>query len=509
MTTTDNQTNKVAAAETGNADAAKKKPTKKEISKMKEAGRNKRKAASKERKAKKAAEKQEPKENPVTVTFDEEGFAHFHGRAYNMTEAKNKALEPYHKILLLRGLELQLDPTKEQMNLAAQANGCSRVVRNDYLEKRIAQYEQDRTTLSVSEYKKNGLKSLKEEKPYLKEVDKFALEAAVENVEEAYKNFFNGNASFPRFVSKFKPNGNRYTTKQTNNNIRFEEENGQVYLRLPKLELVKVIMPKGKTLDDLLLPGARITKATVIKDGSRYRVSLAIETVVDETTAIKVVERNRIVAMDMGIRKFCDFGIGEGDYHPVENPRWIKKHAKRLRRFQKALSRKQYDKETHTGSNNWKKAKEKVAKEMRKIANQRDDFQHKLSRKIADAYDVFICEDLNIKGMLRNRHLAKEIASAGWGKFLTYVKYKIEAKGGLFIKVDRWFPSSKLCSCGHKNTKLKSELYWTCPVCHKQHERDHNAIDNLANEGIRLITEMGIKILYAAETSKPVHMRAA
>ena len=333
------------------------------------------------------------------------------------------------------------------------------MVRNDYLQKRIDQYAKDRTTLSASDYKKTYLKALKKEKPYLCDVDKFALESAIDNVDAAYKNFFEGNANFPKFASRYKHNGNSYTTKYTNNNIEVRETEGMPYVKLPKIGLVRFVMPKGRTMQDLFLPGTRITSATVTEEGDNYTISLSLEAVIDRTTPVAMFQSSRIIAMDMGIRKFCDYGTGNGDHITVENPRWIDKHEKRLRRFQKALSRKQYDEKTHTGSRNWEKAKRRVAKEQRKIANQRRDFHHKLSRKIAESCDVFICEDLNIRGMLKNRRLTKQISSAGWGQFLTFVKYKIEARGGIFLKVGRFFSSSKLCRCGYKHTQLKGALY--------------------------------------------------
>lgn len=197
----------------------------------------------------------------------------------------------------------------------------------------------------------------------------------------------------------------------------------------------------------------------------------------------------------MGIARFATIGNAE-EMETVENPRWIRLHAKRLRRLQKALSRKRYDKKSHTGSKNWEKARRRVAAEQRKCANQRKDFQHKLSRKIADACTVFVCEDLNIRGMVKNRHLSKEISSAGWGRFLTYVRYKLERKGGIFLKAGRFYASSKICSiCGKKYEALKlSDRSWRCPECGEIHDRDENAVSNLLKEGRRLLAEKGIAV---------------
>ena len=473
-------------------------PTKKEISKRKAAARKARRARADERKA---LAPEVTREDSITVEQQEDGSFIFHGRAYDITAAKNRALAPYDKIISNYGVQVLLLPDEEQGMLINKTNGCARTVRNDYLNARIRLYDDERKTLSVSEYKKGRLKELKEnEMPWLREVDKFALEAALEFVDGAYRNFFEGRADFPKMASKWMPKGNRYTTKFTNNNIDLyhDDVDGCVYLKLPKLGKVKAVIPEGRTVEDVFPEGAKISKATVIKDGRHYKASLCIEDIIDKVIPISSYRADRLISMDMGIRRFCDYDNGSGDYVHVENKRWIRKHAKRLRRFQKALSRKRYDKGTHTGSKNWEKAKRKVAKEQRKVADQRKDFHHWLSHKIVEKCDVFVCEDLNIKGMMQNRNMAKQIASVGWGQFLRFVQYKLERKGGIFLKVDRFFPSSKLCQCGYKNTELKrGDGYWACPICHRKMDRDDNAVDNIRKEGIRLLAERGIMIIAA------------
>lgn len=437
--------------------------------------------------------------NPITVKKNPDGTFAFSGRSYNITRDKNRALEPYNCIVSNYGLTLQLLPDEEQAERFRQTFGCVRVVSHDYLEKRIACYNEDKSTLSVSAYKKQYLPELKKERPYLREVDKFALEAAVEHVDHSYQNFFSGRSGFPKFVSKWSPRGNRYTTKQTNDNIALVMENGLPCVKLPKAGKVRFVLPKKQTFADLLPHGTSILSAVVFLDGKNYMVSLSLEAVVEKNEPVQRLEAGSITAADMGIKSFMDM-VSDGVHTRIENPRWIRKHEKRLRRFQQSLSRKQYDKDTHTGSQNYYKAKAKVAAEQRKIANQRKDFHHKLSRKIADSCKVFVCEDLNIRGMLKNHHLAKEISSVGWGQFLTFVKYKVERSGGIFLKVSRWFPSSKNCThCGYHKADLKlSDRYWICPQCHSLIDRDANASDNILKEGIRLLEEQGIAVVRVA-----------
>jgi putative transposase len=442
----------------------------------------------------------------------------FSGKSFNITKNKNALLKPYNKQVYNYGFRLQLLPNKEQTSNFNQQIGNARFVRNAYLDERIKYYEENHATLSVAEYMSDYLPKLKEENEFLKSSDKFALAAALESVDDAYKNFYKNVKThhkvgkhknvygFPQFTSKSKPNGNRYASKQTNNNIKLLEIDNLPYIQIPKVGKVRYIMPNpsktqllnGKAgLENILLPNSRITSITISKEGKDFFVSLQLETIIDLIKPVDVVGRNDIYAMDMGVKYFGVYGNQEFSEF-VANPRWIKVHQKRLRRLQKSLSRKQYDKAAHKGSKNYDKAKLKINKEHRKIKNQRNDFLHKLSRKIVNECNVFVCEDLNIKGMVSNHKLAKEISSCGWGMFLNYVKYKLEKKGGLFIKVDKFYASSKLCSkCGYKYDKLTLKVRdWTCPSCGTHHNRDENAKFNLLNEGIRLlVNDFNVKVV--------------
>lgn len=435
----------------------------------------------------------------ITAEKLEDGTFRFHGRAYNITEEKNKALEPYGCQIHNYGLILRMLPNDTEIQAFAQQIGNARFVKNRYLNDRIAYYKEHERTLSVSEYKKNYLPTLKKEFEFLNLSDKFALESALEQVDEAYKNFFEGRAKFPKYKSKQKPFGNKYTTKFTNNNIGFMEKEGLPYIKLPKVGTVRIVLPKGRTFESLCPKGTSILRATISRSAGVYEISILFETVINKIEVIRQISVNDILAADMGLKYFLTIGNGT-EAETVENPRWIQNHAKRLRRLQQELSRKQYDKTTHTGSKNWEKARIKVAKEQRKLANQRKDFHHKLSRKIADRCMVFICEDLNIKGMVKNRCLAKEISSVGWGRFLTMVQYKMKRAGKLFLKVDRWYASSQLCSkCGYRNSEVKdlSVRQWTCPECGTYHNRDVNAVRNMISEGIRLLKEDNVRIVTA------------
>ena len=486
---------------------------------MHDTANSNRKKASKLQAAKKAktAEKEktvkktnhaEEKSIKYTVTAEQQTDGTFEFRGgkggFNIIKQKNKALEPYGKCIYNYGVLLELIPEGKQAAINQQI-GNARVVHNDYLSKREEYYKETKKTLTVLQYKKEYLPALKKEKEYLNNTDKFVYENACRNVDDAYNRFFKGLSGFPKYASRTKPNGNSFTTNFTNNNIELKMTDGIPYVKLPKIGNVRFILPKGKTLADIQPQGVSIKAATVSKepDGS-YRIALRMESVIDKPIFPTVINARDIISVDLGLKEFGVFGNLEESI-PVPNPRWIQVHAKRLRRFQQSLSRKQYDHKTHTGSKNWEKARAKVAKEQRKIADQRRDFHHKLSRAITDNCVAFICEDLAVKNMMKNRHLSKSIASVGWSQFLTMVQYKMERAGKYFRKISRWYPSSQTCGCcGYKNTDVKdlSVRKWKYPKCGTWHDRDVNAQQNIYKIGAKMLQDEGIQITGLPVTDK-------
>ena len=182
-----------------------------------------------------------------------------------------------------------------------------------------------------------------------------------------------------------------------------------------------------------------------------------------------------------------------------ENPKFLAKHERNLKRKQKKLSKKQ------KGSNSRNKSKKLVARVHEQVSNSRSDFLHKLSRKLVNENQVVVVENLHVKGMVRNHNLAKAISDVGWGMFVNFLFYKLEKKGGKLVEIDRWFPSSKLCSnCYHQVDEMPLHIReWTCTNCGTQHDRDGNAATNIRSEGIRLLQVDGTSISASGGEIRP------
>ena len=450
----------------------------------------------------KAAE-EKPIKYTVTAKQQPDGTFKFCGGkgGFNITKQKNKALEPYGKCIHNYGVLLELIPGDKQSAINQQI-GNARVVHNDYLSKREEYYKETKKTLTVLQYKKEYLPALKKEKEYLNDTDKFVYENACRNVDDAYNRFFNGLSGFPKYASKTKSNGNSFTTNITNNNLELKMIDGIPYVKHPGVVCGGFGGRGGRGRAGGRRRGGAVKAATVSMepDGS-YRIALRMESVIDKPVFPTVINAREIISVDLGLKEFGVFGNLEESI-PVPNPRWIQVHEKRLRRFQQSLSRKQYDHKTHTGSKNWEKARVKVAKEQRKIADQRRDFHHKLSRAITDNCVAFICEDLAVKIIMKSRQLSKSIASVGWSQFLTMVQYKMERAGKYFRKISRWYPSSQTCGCcGYKNTDVKDlgVRKWICPKCGTWHDRDINAQQNIYKIGAKMLQDEGIQIIDGRE----------
>lgn len=402
--------------------------------------------------------------------------------------AKRKTVKERNKELALQGLKLHIYglklramPTSVQKEKIEKTIGCARFTKNFYLAERMEVYKETSETLSVAEFKK-AFNALKEHSSFnwLKEVDKFALECACEEVQDAYDRFFKGQNGFPTFKKKH-TSKQSYSTKETNNNIKLSIETETV--QLPKIGKMNVrLSKKHRQMFRANGFNGKIKGATVSRHGSGcYYISLKVEDVIPLKPDFDLasIENAKVLGIDLGLTHFYIDSTGE----KVANPRYLKRYLTKLAKVQRQLKNKK------KGSSNYKKQQQKIAKLHLKISDTRKDFLHKESRKLVNENQVIVLEDLNVKGLIKNKKLARSIADVSWGMFVTFVTYKANWANKKVVRVDRFFASSKQCSgCKEKNILLSlSDRIWVCPTCATQHDRDVNAAKNIKEEGIRLL----------------------
>ena len=360
-----------------------------------------------------------------------------------------------------KAYEFRLYPNKIQKIYFSKCFGCVRFIYNQMLSDKIKYYNETGKKLN------NTPAQYKKQHEWLKEVDSLALSNAQMNLQSAYNNFFRDKeVGFPKFKSK-KKNRDSYTTNNQGGNIFIQGK----YIKLPKIGFVKLKAHRNINFNEI------IKSCTISRTPTnKYYISILVEY---EDDYKELHDYDNILGLDMDMKNLytaSDDTIGE-------YPRYYRRMLDRLKKEQRKLSRRK------KGSNNRKKQRLKVAKIHEKIANQRKDFLHKKSREIVNQYSFVAIEDLNMKAMSKTLHLGKSVHDNGWGMFTIFLKYKLEDKGGKLVKIDKWYPSSKLChECGYKNNELTlSDRVWICPNCGSIIQRDYNASLNIRDEGYRIL----------------------
>ncbi|GAF20709.1 mobile element protein [Bacillus sp. JCM 19047] len=378
----------------------------------------------------------------------------------------------------LKGYKYRIYPNEQQKEFFSKSFGCVRFVYNRMLNDRIEAYQSVKQNPAIKmEYPTPA--QYKKEFAFLKEPDSLALANAQINLNKAYNSFFKGENKFPNFKSKKNPIQS-YTTNNQKGTVAVI---GDKYLRLPKIkERIRIRIHRPYQ--------GEIRSATVSRHSSgKYYVSILCKHEIAELT-----KTNRNIGIDLGISDFAIFS--DGTKH--DNNRFSTDQEKKLKFEQRKLSRrallaKKSGKKLFD-CKNYQKQKIKVARLREKVAFQRKDFLHKLSTNIVKNHDIICIENLNVRGMVKNKKLSKSISDVSWSEFSRQLEYKSKWYGKELIKIDQWFPSSQICStCGHQDGKKPLHVReWTCTSCGSNHDRDLNASINILNEGLKGILETAV-----------------
>jgi putative transposase len=361
---------------------------------------------------------------------------------------------------MYKAYKFRIYPALEQEVLLAKSFGCARWFWNYALNLCQETYRATGKGLSRG-YIQGLLPALKKEHEWLKDVYSQCLQVVALNLSTAYKNFFEKRAMLPQFKSKHSRQSISYPQ-----NVKLQGDT----IHLPKIG--QVACRRHRDFE------GTIKTVTISRNpDGKYFVSILVD---DGQPIPQAITEGNAIGIDVGLTHFAITSDGS----KFDNPRHFAKGQGNLKRKQQHLSRKT------KGSQNRKKARLAVAKVHSKLARCREDFLHKLSRKIVNENQVIVTENLNVKGMVKNHNLAKAISDVGWGQFCTMLKYKAEREGKTYIEIDRWFPSSKTCHvCLSRVDNVTLDIRaWTCQHCGTRHDRDVNAAINIRNEGLRILS---------------------
>jgi putative transposase len=377
---------------------------------------------------------------------------------------------------MLKALKVRIYPNVEQTHKLNRVLGCYRFIYNKMLERKTNIYKETGESCGLTElsffFHNNMLKD--DELVWLQEQNTKVMKQAIRQMLVAYTNFFEHRARFPRFKSKrdrvlsclFPLHAISTKNDFSSGKIKLVKSLGQLKFKTSDKYVAQLEKYKNS------IRSATLTKTLT----NKYFLSILVET--NETPQRQVVSGS-VVGIDTGIKSF----VTVSDGRVFENKHFGKGEEKRIKHLQKSLSRKQ------KGSRNRDKIRVKIAKIFERITNQKQEYLHHVVNALLDDNQVIAVEDLNVAGMVKNHHIAKSLQALSLSEFYRILKYKGLWRGALVVEIDRWYPSSKICSgCGYKYKDLTlAERRWKCPHCGQIHDRDVNAAVNICREGKRII----------------------
>jgi len=405
------------------------------------------------------------------------------------------------KSIINKAYRFQIYPDDTQKVFFAKHFGCVRFVYNHLLATRSNAYKN--VGISMSGFQcQNLIPNLKKQDEYvwLKDVNAQSLQGASHHLESAYQRFFDKSlkAGYPSFKKKGKRES--FCVPQ---HFTVDVQNNQIFI--PKLKSgIKTVFHRSlKQVENM----CSITIS--MSPSGKYYASINVEEYVKhKKPVVKVGRTTKTVGIDLGIKDF----LVESNGRRINAPKFLRESERKLAKAQRRLSRKQ------KGSLNRKKQRLRAALLHEKVANQRKNFLHKESKRIVSENQVIYLETLNVKGMMKNRHLSKAISDCGWGEFVRQLKYKAHWNGSIIVQIGQWEPTSKLCStkgCDYKHDALKlSDREWTCPQCNTIHDRDINAAKNIEQIGLeapeltpvkKTVSVFSIKKIQAASLKQESH----
>lgn len=365
-----------------------------------------------------------------------------------------------------KSYKYRIYPTKLQAQMLDRQFGMCRYVYNYCLDLQTKHYQSTQKKISKYDLQKE-IALHKQEKEWLKEGMSQALCRETENLEKAYNNFFKKLSKFPKFKSR-KDDRQSFTIPQG-----FRLENNK--LIIPKIKGIKIVLHRE-------IPSSKLTSLTISKTATgKYYASINFQ--VDESyPELKPICENQAVGIDLGIKTFATLSDGV----EIENPKFLRKSLRKLKRLQRKHSKKQI------GLSNREKSRVKLARLYERISNRRTNFLHQVTCKLTNEYDTICLETLKVKNMVKNHKLAQALSDIAIGTFNRQIEYKAKEKGVNIIRIGQFDPSSKMCSCGTINKELKlKDRIWVCTECGSVNDRDLLAAQNIKRFALAKINTVG------------------